>query len=64
MKFGNYKLMSRIGKKPIEIPEPVKIEIKDRIVKIKGPKGELEREIPADILVEQKDKEIVVSMKR
>jgi ribosomal protein L6P/L9E len=33
--------MSKIGKKLIEIPENVKIEIKDKEVIIKGPKGEL-----------------------
>lgn len=33
--------MSKIGKKPIEIPDNVKIELKDSEVSIKGPKGEL-----------------------
>jgi len=33
--------MSKIGKKLIEIPENVKIEIKDKEVIVKGPKGEL-----------------------
>lgn len=32
--------MSKIGKKPILIPEGIEIDIKDNLVKIKGPKGE------------------------
>src|SRR5512135_597026 len=38
--------MSRIGKKPIEIPENVAVEIKARAIKVKGPKGELHWEYP------------------
>jgi large subunit ribosomal protein L6 len=34
--------MSRIGKKPIEIPEGVKVELKDRTVKVSGPRGNLQ----------------------
>jgi large subunit ribosomal protein L6 len=33
--------VSRIGKKPIQIPDNVKVDIKDRTVKVRGPKGEL-----------------------
>ena len=33
--------MSRIGKKPIEIPAGVEVKISDKQVKVKGPKGEL-----------------------
>ena len=33
--------MSRIGKKPIEIPQGVKIEITVKEIKVSGPKGEL-----------------------
>ena len=34
--------MSRIGKKPIEIPQGVDIKIDGRMVRVKGPKGQLE----------------------
>ena len=34
--------MSRIGKKPIVFPKEVKIDVKDRTVKVEGPKGKLE----------------------
>ncbi len=43
--------MSRIGKKPIEIPEKVVVEIKDGIIKVKGPKGELSWSYPDGIKV-------------
>ena len=33
--------MSRIGKQPIELPSGVKAEIAGRLLKIKGPKGEM-----------------------
>lgn len=33
--------MSRIGKKPIKIPTGVVVEVKDAVVYVKGPKGEL-----------------------
>lgn len=38
--------MSRIGKKPIEIPEGLVVEIKDGMIKVKGPKGELNWSYP------------------
>ena len=33
--------MSRIGNKPISIPEKVEVSIKDMTISVKGPKGEL-----------------------
>jgi large subunit ribosomal protein L6 len=56
--------MSRIGKKPIIIPPQVTVEIKGAEVKVKGPKGELTQIIPEDILVEQKDSQLVITCKR
>ncbi len=53
--------MSRIGKKPISIPEGVEIKIEDNIVKVKGPKGELQTEVQPEIKIEIRDKEISVS---
>jgi large subunit ribosomal protein L6 len=35
--------MSRIGKLPITIPEKVAVEVADHVVRVKGPKGELEQ---------------------
>lgn len=56
--------MSRIGKKPIKIPESVKVEVEDQTVKISGPKGELVQEIRPEIKVEIKEGEILVSLQR
>jgi len=41
--------MSRIGKKPIQIPENVKIEIEAQKITVKGPLGELSREVRPEI---------------
>lgn len=38
--------MSRIGKLPVEIPAKVKVGLQDRMVRIEGPKGKLEFELP------------------
>ena len=37
--------MSRIGNKPIEIPEGVEVNVQGNHVTVKGPKGTLERDI-------------------
>lgn len=48
--------MSRIGKKPIEIPQGVTVTVgKDNVVTVKGPKGELKQAIDRDIIVELND---------
>lgn len=55
--------MSRIGKKPISVPEKVIVEISDTIVKAKGPKGELSRDYDGKIIsIVQNDNSIVVSL--
>ncbi len=41
--------MSRIGKRPIEIPGGVTVEVKDNTVAVKGPKGELRRTLPREM---------------
>lgn len=48
--------MSRIGKKPIVVPNGVTITVSpDNVVTVKGPKGELKQEIDRDIKIEVKD---------
>jgi large subunit ribosomal protein L6 len=44
--------MSRIGKKPIELPEGVTLTNNSNVVTVKGPKGELSREFNKDIIIE------------
>lgn len=41
--------MSRIGKKPITIPDKVKVELDGFLLKAKGPKGELSLNLPKEI---------------
>jgi len=53
--------MSRIGRKPIPVPDGVAVEIAPERVGVKGPKGELSERVPRDITVEQRDTEIVVT---
>lgn len=53
--------MSRIGKVPIAIPKGVEIKIDGNRVTVKGPKGQLEREVHADITVKQEDGELRVT---
>jgi large subunit ribosomal protein L6 len=43
--------MSRIGKMPIAVPANVTVDIADGTVRVKGPKGELSRELPRQISV-------------
>lgn len=47
--------MSRIGRKPIAIPKDVKVEIKDGIVLIQGPKGKIEHTLNPRISLEMKE---------
>ena len=47
--------MSRIGKKPIIIPEGVKVEVKDRLVLVNGPLGEIRVPLPPKVKIAQKD---------
>ena len=43
--------MSRIGKAPIEIPAGVTVSVKDNVVTVKGPKGELVQAVNPDLTV-------------
>lgn len=56
--------MSRIGKKPIEIPKNVNVEIEGQEVKISGPKGEIIQKIRPEIKIEIKDGNILVSPRK
>lgn len=55
--------MSRIGKQPISIPSKVKVEIKESIVYIEGPKGKLQQVVPRYVRATlELDKLIVTSV--
>ncbi|HLX12843.1 MAG TPA: 50S ribosomal protein L6 [Bacteroidota bacterium] len=53
--------MSRIGRKPIALVKGVKVERKDGIVAVTGPKGELKAPVPTTIGVEIKDSNIMIT---
>lgn len=55
--------MSRIGKKPIEIPEGVEAKVERNIVTVKGPKGELQKEVRPEISIEIKEGKIFLTPK-
>lgn len=52
--------MSRIGRKPIAIPSGVTVTLEDQKITVKGPKGELSRELHKDMKVSVADNEITV----
>ncbi len=56
--------MSRIGKKPIEIPQGVVAALAGEILTVSGPKGELKREINRNVKIEIKDGKILVSSEK
>ena len=53
--------MSRIGRKPIEIPAGVTVSISPGRVMVNGPLGELSQQVPARMKIEQSNGEIVVT---
>ena len=55
--------MSRIGKKPISIPEKTEVNISGDVVTVKGPAGTLTRTIQPVLEVKVADKQVVVSLK-
>jgi len=55
--------MSRIGKKPIDIPAGIDVKIEKGEIKVKGPKGELGFQIRPEIDVVVKDNQIITSIK-
>ncbi len=50
--------MSRIGKLPINIPAGVTVTLKDNVVSVKGPKGELSQKVDPSIIVTIEDNQI------
>ncbi|HZF40492.1 MAG TPA: 50S ribosomal protein L6 [Blastocatellia bacterium] len=47
--------MSRVGKKVIEIPNDVKVNVSESVVAVEGPKGKLETEIPQGVSFKLED---------
>ena len=55
--------MSRIGKKPVTVPEGVTATVDGQMVTAKGPKGELKFVVNDEVLVKQEDGAISVTPK-
>ena len=53
--------MSRIGKKPIPVPDGVTIEIRPGSVAVRGPKGDLEERVSPAMTLTQEDGQVVVA---
>ena len=56
--------MSRVGKKPIPIPEKTKIDCTDRVLRVQGEKGVLTRTLHPDVSLEINDKMLTVVISR
>jgi large subunit ribosomal protein L6 len=53
--------MSRIGRKPVEVPKGVTMQVEGNTVAVKGPRGELRRELHPDMEIALKDNQFTVA---
>ncbi|MDQ3371679.1 MAG: 50S ribosomal protein L6 [Actinomycetota bacterium] len=53
--------MSRIGRKPIPVPDGVSVSIEPGVVRVAGPRGDLSEVVPRDITIAQEDGQLVVT---
>tara|TARA_Y100001968_G_scaffold3933_2_gene3470 strand:+ start:10527 stop:11069 length:543 start_codon:yes stop_codon:yes gene_type:complete len=53
--------MSRIGKKPISVPDKVDVKVEGLSLTVKGPKGELRRTLPTGVTISYKENSILIS---
>ncbi len=52
--------MSRTGRKPVTLPDKVDVQIDGYNITVKGPKGQLSRELPREMIIEREDSQILV----
>jgi large subunit ribosomal protein L6 len=52
--------MSRVGKRPINIPDKVKVVSEGQRITVKGPKGDLSREVDQDVTLAVKDGSVLI----
>lgn len=52
--------MSRIGRKPVALPQGVHVEVEGNLVKVKGPKGELTQTVHPDMKINVSENQITV----
>jgi large subunit ribosomal protein L6 len=53
--------MSRIGRRPVDLPAGVSVALDGRLMTVKGPKGELHRTLPGEVSVSVADNVVLVS---
>lgn len=53
--------MSRVGKKPISLPQGVTVKVANQVISVKGPKGELKETLDRDMEIVLKDDAIEIS---
>ena len=53
--------MSRVGKAPIKIQQGVKVDIKDGLVKVEGPKGKLSHQLPRGVNAKVENGSVLVT---
>ncbi len=53
--------MSRVGLKPISLPEKVAVKVEGNTVQVEGPKGKLDFSVPAGISLKSEDGNVIVS---
>lgn len=53
--------MSRIGNQPVPIPQGVSIDLEGSHITVKGPKGELQRDLVPEMIVTISDDQLVVA---
>ena len=53
--------MSRIGRSPIPVPSNVTVTLSGSSVSVKGPQGQLDRELPSGIAITQEGEELIVT---
>ena len=53
--------MSRVGKVPVKILQGVKVDVKDGLVKVEGPKGKLSHHVPNGVIVKVESGSISVA---
>ena len=56
--------MSRIGKKPVQVPAAVKVQVADHTIHVEGPKGKLQWEFRPEISVAYDDQTKVLTVSR
>lgn len=54
--------MSKIGKKPLTIPQGVEVDLKETAIQVKWPKGTLDFNLPYGVKIEKSESELVFSI--